>query len=550
MTRNEHTTRTARFSSTLGIAAMACLAACNSDRPDNLEPHIATLTATDITRTEATLNGLATVEGATAMPRLRFRYGTTEDMAEYTPAANANGTSVSAHIANLTAATTYYYRLEGSNGKATVRGNTVTFTTLPNEKPSLGETNIVSHGPMSVIIGYDIADDGGETITETGCLYAHAQATDDPHRVQLADYKGGTGRHTLTLDGLSRNTTYTIWPYAKSRMGETVGNPVTYTTGEAVSLGEAGQLRTLLGNDMYGFGALAFAGPLNGDDLGCLRDMMGRGHDNAATQGRLTDVDLTDVRIVAGGEPYDGTRYAADNVVGQGLFADCTRLARVALPNGATTIEKEAFARCTALASIGIPAAATAVQPSSGCTALQSINVSGANTSYTSRDGVLLNADATQVVWFPMGKHGDYSLPSTVTSVADYAFKGCNVGTFTLPDNITSLGTGTFMDSNVTEVKMPANLRLVPTATFQGCTKLGVVRLGGKTELIADHAFSACPLTDIYIDATLPPVCSALSFATVGHEIFSTCKVHVPKGKASMYKSSNGWKLFKNITTD
>ena len=542
---------TSRLSWTLcGVALVVCLFSCDTDKPDNLEPLITTLSATDITRTDATLNGSVMIEGETEMPQMCFRYGITEEMKQTATAGSSDNSSVTARITGLTSAATYYYMLEATNGRTTVKGNMMTFTTLPNEKPSLGEASIVSHGPMSVIVGYEITDDGGETITETGCLYALASTAEDRQRVAFKNYSGDKGRQTLLLSGLNRNATYLIWPYAKSRMGETVGSPITFTTGDAMSLGEAGQLRLLLGKELYDYTKLSIAGPLNGDDLRCLREMMGRGLDNTATAGRLSDVDLTDARIVAGGEPYDGSRYAQDNVVGQGLFADCASLTKIIFPSGTTTIEKDAFARCTSLQNISIPASATSVLPSAGCSALQGISVSGANSHYIGKDGVLLNADATRIVWFPMGKSGSYTLLSTVTSIGDYAFKECSIETFTFPDNITTLGTGVFMNSKVKDVKMPGSLRLVPTATFQGCMQLHVVRLGSKTEMISDYAFSDCPLTDIYVDAQLPPVCKSLSFGTSGADIFSSCRVHVPKGRVNIYKASEGWKLFKNIITN
>lgn len=288
------------------VALVVCLFSCDSDKPDNLEPLITTLSATDITRTDATLNGSVLIEGETEMPQMCFRYGITEEMKQTATAVSSDNSSVTARITGLSSATTYYYMLEATNGRTTVKGNMMTFTTLPNEKPSLGEAGIVSHGPMSVIVGYEITDDGGETITETGCLYALASAAEDRQRVTAKDYSGDKGRQTLLLSGLNRNATYLIWPYAKSRMGETVGSPITFTTGDAMSLGEAGQLRLLLGKELYDYTKLSIAGPLNGDDLRCLREMMGRGLDNTATAGRLSDVDLTDARIVAGGEPYDG----------------------------------------------------------------------------------------------------------------------------------------------------------------------------------------------------------------------------------------------------
>lgn len=62
------------------LTFVASLFSCDSDKPDNLEPQLTTLSATGITRTDATLNGQATVEGETEMPQLYFRYGLTEEM--------------------------------------------------------------------------------------------------------------------------------------------------------------------------------------------------------------------------------------------------------------------------------------------------------------------------------------------------------------------------------------------------------------------------------------------------------------------------------------
>ena len=169
--------RVCRLAWRLCCAAVAvCLFSCDSDQPDYLEPRLTTLPATDLTRTEATLHGSATVAGETEMPQLYFRYGATEAMEQTAPAVFDDQTMVAARITGLTAATTYHYMLEGTNGRTTVRGDRMSLTTLPNAKPSLGEASIVGHGPMSVIIGYRITDDGGETITETGCLYALASA--------------------------------------------------------------------------------------------------------------------------------------------------------------------------------------------------------------------------------------------------------------------------------------------------------------------------------------------------------------------------------------
>ena len=557
----------------INLAIIILMASCSSDKPSYLEPHLSTLAATDITRNEATLNGIAEIEGDADMPQLYFRYGTTENMDQTVPITTENEkiskqNNVSFRLKNLIASNTYYYMLQGSNGRTITSGNMMNFTTLPNEKPKVGNTTLLSHGPTSAFVSYNIIEDGGENITETGCYYelASQSATEtlsEKENMQkefpgknatkeiLTNYSGGLGQQKLLIGKLTLNTTYKIWPYAKSRMGETIGDCITYTTtSDAIMLKEAGELQFLLGNNLYDYTSLTLAGPMNGDDLNCLRKMMGRNLDESDTPGKLASIDMTDVKIVAGGGPYGANRYVQDHVIGQGLFANCDYLTNVILPTDVTTIEKDAFMNCKSLAKIEIPASVSNLLPSSGCTALRDIEVSEANSNYSSDNGVLLNAQQTNILWFPMGKQGEYSLPNTITSIGNYAFKECSIETFILPDNMKEIGQGAFMDSKVKEVKLPANLKRIPTSTFQGCKQLKVVRIGSKTEAISDYAFDLCPLTDIYVEAKLPPVCSPHAFTTRGTSFLNTCIVHVPTGKAAFYKGDVIWKQFKNIKSD
>ena len=557
------------------IVTLCTLASCSSDKPTYLEPHLSTLAASDITRTEATLNGTVSIEGDADMPQLYFKYGTTENMEKTAQAiidknakesytGGGKGAKTSVHLSNLVAGTTYYYMLQGSNGRTITTSNRMSLTTQSNEKPALGEAKILSSGPMSAIIGYDILENGGENISETGCYYeltsneeeTNSRSNDNTgseipgnqaQKFPLPNYEGSIGQQKLLINDLHRNATYKIWPYAISRVGEAIGSPITYTTSDAITLHEPGELSALIGDHLYEYTSLTLAGSMNGDDLCSLRKMMGRNQDETSTQGKLSHLDMTEVKIVAGGGSYGASRYTQDHVIGQGLFANCDNLIEVKLPMDATTIEKDAFSNCTALSKIEIPASVTSIIPSSGCTALQDIEVSGANANYRSQDGVLLNAASTEIVWFPMGKQGSYTLPSTIASIGDYAFKGCSIEIFTLPDNMKTLGQGAFMESKVKEVKLPENLRRIPTSGFQGCTQLKVVRTGSKLEAISDYVFDLCPLSDIYIEAKLVPTCDAHTFSTRGESFLNTCVVHVPKGKVSLYKSANGWKLFKNI---
>ena len=101
-----------------------------------------------------------------------------------------------------------------------------------------------------------------------------------------------------------------------------------------------------MANHLYEYTQLTIAGTLNGEDLSCMRMMMGRDNDNAVTPGKLSDIDLTDVHSAAGGMVGPYHHEAAEN----------HRLCKAHLPFGqklthevlladATTIEEKCICR-------------------------------------------------------------------------------------------------------------------------------------------------------------------------------------------------------------
>ena len=527
------------------LIAMIAFAACGEDNvPVNLEPRLSVSGATDITRTEATLQGTVALRGNTDMPGLRFVYGDDGGATMQVEAFADNG-SVSSRITGLTPGTQYTFYLQAYNDRTTVNSGAMAFTTIPNDKPTIGELAILSHGPASAIVCYTITDDGGEEITETGC-YVTCVSDGETYKT-VATLAGIDGTYKIRIGELRQNTAYELKAFASNKEGETIGEALSFTTGNAVTLTEPGMLRSLMGDNLYAYRSLSFAGPMNGDDLACLRNMAGIDMDGSATQGQLAHIDMADVSIVAGGGSYAESRYTEDNVIGYGLFAGCSKLESIVMPDNVTVIERDALRDCASLTSLTIPASVEEVTPSSGCAALAEIQVSPANSHYRSDGGALFNADATALVWFPMGKEGDYTLPITVMSIDDYAFTGCKITSLTLPDELTDIGQSAFYGCELEEIHMPDKLRQIPVGVFQDCRRLSTVYLGTGTELVSDYAFDGCPLLHLYLSASYPPVCRPDAFGRSSDEIFSTCVLHVPSNRLAMYKQDSEWGQFKNI---
>ena len=94
-------------------------------------PVVTTLAATNITQTQATLNGSVNPNGASTS--WHFEWGTTTAYGNNTPVVSAgSGTTtsnVNATITGLTSGTTYHFRLVGVAGTTTVYGSDLMFTT-------------------------------------------------------------------------------------------------------------------------------------------------------------------------------------------------------------------------------------------------------------------------------------------------------------------------------------------------------------------------------------------------------------------------------------
>lgn len=546
------------------LSAVLCvlgLASCSSDKPDNFEPQLQTLEAIDITRNEATMVGLCHTTGATETPQLWFCYGDDPSMSQktavLTPADNNGGKpdgTVVYRLNQLTPSTTYYYKLQGGSGNVVLSGEQLSFTTQPNAKPTAGEVTVLGISPLSAIVGYSISETGGDPITESGCYLSRQDggAMGDATTIKLVQTGNAddNGMFRLRIGGLQPEVAYSIRPFAANKNGEDVGEAVSFVTTSTSIINDAGQLTEIVGDDKYRFTTLSIAGFLNGDDLRTLRDMAGCDNEGKATAGQLSDIDLSGAQIAEGGKAYAEGHFTQTNVVGKAMLASCEKLKRIVLPLQTTKIEADAFRNCSSLHTIEVPTLVESIETSAGCTALAEINVQAGNSHYSSKDGVLLSGDGKNILWFPMGKEGEYTLPSTVTTVGDYAFRNCRIETFHFADGLTSIGKYAFYNSSVKEVSLPSTVKQIPTGLFQKCADLTTVHLGKNTEMLGDYVFDGCPITNLYISAPTPPYCSNNTFASSGKNIFSTCRVHVPKNRRIYYRGDVIWAQFKRIVEE
>ena len=86
------------------------------------------------------------------------------------------------------------------------------------------------------------------------------------------------------------------------------------------------------------------------------------------------------------------------------------------------------------------------------------------------------------------------TIPNSVTSIGNYAFKGCvYLTSVTIPNSVTSIGNSAFDGcSNLTSVNIPNSVTSIGKSAFQRCERLTSVTLSENITTIAEEMFYFC----------------------------------------------------------
>ena len=280
-----------------------------------------------------------------------------------------------------------------------------------------------------------------------------------------------------------------------------------------IKLDKAGTLPNRIADSkQYKITNLKIVGEINGTDLRLIRDMAGRAvYDNDTTNGKLSVLDLSEAKIVSGGDYYyyGGSRfyYTSNDEIGAYAFRGCSGLTSLTLPSGVTLIGEDAFRGCSGLTSLTLPSGVTSIGEDAfrGCSGLTSL-----------------------------------TLPSGVTSIGNSTFSGCSgLTSLTLPSGVTSIGVSTFSGcSGLTSLTLPSGVTWIGGATFEGCSGLTSLTLPSGVTSIGDSTFSGCSgLTSLTLPSGVTSIgnyafegCSGLTSLTlssgvtsIGYYAFSGC---------------------------
>ena len=353
---------------------------------------------------------------------------------------------------------------------------------------------------------------------------------------------------TMTLKGLFLCLVFLLCNATSHAADDLITRQVT------IKLDKAGTLPDKIGSSKkYKITNLKIVGEINGTDWRLICDMASE-DDYGRTKGKLSTLDLSDAKIVGGGNSYiniDGNSYYTSNdKLGNYAFYDCRVLTNLTIPSSVTSIGESAFEYCSSLTSLTIPSSVTLIWHYAfrGCSGL---------TSLTIPSNVTLIGGS---VFSGCSGLTSLTIPSSVTSIGNNAFHGCSgLTSLTIPSSVTSIGSDAFSGcSSLT------NLYYIIDDEFEtylskghpyidvNCgieyylndKKITSVVIPSTITALGEYAFQKCrDLTSVYVSWPTP-ISAGSAFSGVG---ISKCTLYVPQGTEQDYWLADVWGDFGNI---
>ncbi len=292
--------------------------------------------------------------------------------------------------------------------------------------------------------------------------------------------------------------------------------------------------------------------------------------------------DLTSVTIgenveTIGSGAFSGTSITnivvPDNVtaIGDGAFSDCENLTSVILGTGVASenanIGEGLFEGSDNIVKAAVPAALEeklaeegkplfpTKEDENGETVSTVVTVAyTAENTKVDENGNLLSGDGTTLLYVPADEKGDYTVPETVTSIGDGAFKGCEeITEVNLPENLESIGSNAFEGcSGLTSLDIPETVKEIGDGAFKDCNNITEIDTS-HVENLGEGVFEGCEeLTTVTLPDTITEIgagefegCTNLTtvnipetVTTIGENAFSGCtnleNVNIPEGVTSI----------------
>jgi hypothetical protein len=177
---------------------------------------------------------------------------------------------------------------------------------------------------------------------------------------------------------------------------------------------------------------------------------------------------------------------------------------------------------------------------------MMSITVAADNPRYSSVDGVLFDRFKIDLIRYPAGRLGAYTIPDLVLSIKRGAFSNSlGLTSVTIPSSVRRIEALAFAYcTSLTSFTIPSGVRSIEELTFTGAG-LTSVTIPSSVSSIGFEAFKNCTNLTSVINLSPRPLRS------VGYEVFhgipSSACLYVPASSIDDYRRTSVWEDFECI---
>lgn len=177
-------------------------------------------------------------------------------------------------------------------------------------------------------------------------------------------------------------------------------------------------------------------------------------------------------------------------------LADCNNVTEVYLPSTLESHDAGWFDTCSSLTDIYIDN----------------------NQYWMTVDGILYKIDPYQIVRYPNGRVGAYTVVDGVPRIGMLAFAGCaGLTSIAIPDSVTTIDSGAFANCvGLTSITIPDSVTTIDISAFSRCIGLKKAVIGSGVTNIPDYAFQYC--------TNLSELTVSRNTTSIGHQAFIDCE--------------------------